>query len=260
MGVRRMFIGALFWFVPFLLLGSLIFGGIAVGSRREPDPTGRRVYAIYLLSVVFLAILASLVSVAGIGAKTVDLIVYDSGATSGEGGSFSGGTEDCVTDSSGMMTCTSGMEGGGFIGLDSQGYDRSTQDRSELVAYVVVLVIALPLLVWHANRVGELRRDGTLSSGVVRSTYSTYVYIVCFTGLAIAVTAAITLLLAIGDAAFPDDLGGGPSDLVRDAAYSQIASSVLGGAAAFMVLRYHWREGRGLRDRTESPPPEPVLT
>jgi hypothetical protein len=253
-----MFLFAFFWIVPFLFLGALILGGVAVGTRREPDPSGRRVYAIYLMTVMFLSILAALVGVSGVGAKTVDLITYDSGATSGRGGDFSGGQENCTTAPDGSVSCTStDVDMTGDFGFQSFELDRRTQDRSELLTYGVVLVVAVGLLVWHGARLNELKREGSIS-GVVRGTYAAYVYLMSFTALLIVVTAAVVIILSLGDVIFPSDLSGGPREYVRDDAYAQLVSSLLGGAAAFFVLRYHWGEGRRLRE--ESVIPEPVLT
>ena len=64
-------------------------------------------------------------------------------------------------------------------------------------------------------------------------------------------------VLALGDLLFPEDLGGGPSGPVRDFAYTEITAALFAGTAAFFVLRYHWGEGRRLRDEVTA---EPVLT
>ena len=253
-----MFLFAFFWIVPFLFLGALILGGVAVGTRREPDPSGRRVYAIYLLTVMFLSVLAAIIGVSGVGAKTVDLITYDSGATSGRGGDFSGGQENCTTAPDGSVSCTStGIDMGDDFGFQTFELDRQTQDRSELLTFAVVLVVAVGLLLWHGARLNELKREGAIS-GVVRGTYAAYVYLMSFTALVVVVSAAVVIVLSLGDAIFPSGLAEGPREYVRDDAYATLVSSLLGGAAAFFVLRYHWGEGRRLREDTVTS--EPVLT
>ncbi|MGH2754151.1 MAG: hypothetical protein ACRDLB_06920 [Actinomycetota bacterium] len=219
-----MFLTSLFWIVPLILIGALIFGGVAIGTRREPDPTGRRPYAIYLLTVLFLAILGGLTALPGIGMETVDLIVHESDEPSEIG--LSGGDE--------------------FV----QAFypeDVRAQDASALLAYVVVLGVSGALFLWHRRRLTELMGEASFSGSPSERTYTSSLYLTSFTALIIGVTAAVSAVLALGDIIAPGTLASGPSSFVRDAAYAQLVSSLLGIAISYLVLRNHWIEAERLR-------------
>lgn len=65
------------FFFPFgiLLLGVVVLGVAAiVGRRAAPDPTGRRPFAIYLLSVMFITLLTTAGAVAQIGGTLANLV------------------------------------------------------------------------------------------------------------------------------------------------------------------------------------------
>jgi hypothetical protein len=64
-------------FFPFgiLLLGVVVLAIAAlVGRRAAPDPTGRRPFAIYLLSVMFITLLTAAGAVAQIGGTLANLV------------------------------------------------------------------------------------------------------------------------------------------------------------------------------------------
>jgi hypothetical protein len=65
------------FFFPFgiLLLGVAVLAvGAVVGRRAAPDPTGRRPFAIYLLSVMFITLLTTAGAVAQIGGTLANLL------------------------------------------------------------------------------------------------------------------------------------------------------------------------------------------
>lgn len=65
------------FFFPFgiLLLGVVVLAVAAVvGRRAAPDPTGRRPFAIYLLSVMFITLLTTAGAVAQIGGTLGNLV------------------------------------------------------------------------------------------------------------------------------------------------------------------------------------------
>jgi hypothetical protein len=70
------------FFFPFglLLLGAVVFAALAVvGRRAAPDPTGRRPFAIYLLSVMFIALFTTAGAVAQIGGTLAHMVANEPG-------------------------------------------------------------------------------------------------------------------------------------------------------------------------------------
>lgn len=238
-----MFLYAFFWIVPLLFVLALIFIGVSIGARKEPDPGGRRPYAIYLLSVVFIAFLAAFVSVAGAGSKTVELIVTD--------------YEDAQEDLDFGLQGGSGDEGGVFEYINLYEETRA-RDISALLNFALILMVALGLLVWHWNRLAELKGESTFPGSSAERTYTAFIYLTMFASLLVFTTSVVFGVLALGDVLFPEDLAGGPSGLVRDFAYAEIVAAVFAGAAAAAVFRYHWAEGRRLREEPVTAEPVPT--
>lgn len=223
-----MLLAAFYWMIPLLFLLALVFVGVSIGARREPDPGGRCPYAIYLLAVIFIAILTSFLSVAGIGSKAVELVVSDYE-----------GSNPSMEQSGGGVT--------EFVNLYE---DTRSQDVSSLVTYVLLFLAAMALLVWHWNRLAELKNESTFPASSAERTYSAFVYLILFAALLVLTTAAVFTLLGLGDAVFPEDLAGGPGSVVRDAAYAEIVASLLAGGAALVAFRHHWAEGTRIRSGT----------
>jgi hypothetical protein len=72
--------GGFFFPFGFLLLGAVVLAATAiVGRRTTPDPTGRRPMAIYLLSVMFIALFTTASAVAQIGGTLANLVQEERG-------------------------------------------------------------------------------------------------------------------------------------------------------------------------------------
>jgi hypothetical protein len=235
-----MFLFAFYSIIPFLFLLGLIFIGVSIGARKEPDPGGRRPYALYLLAVIFMSLLAVYVSVAGVGAKTVELIVTDYDA---------GGPGDIQLDD--------GFDNGGVTEFVNLYEETRSQDVSALLSFGLVLVVSGALLVWHWNRLEELKGESSFARSPAERTYTAYVYLTVFAALVVAATAVVFGVQALGDVITPSGLANGPSGAVRDAGYVEIVSALLAGLVAAKSFQFHWKEGVRLREASSE---EPALT
>lgn len=70
--------GGFFFPFGFLVLGALVLASFVIpGRRAAPDPTGRRPFAIYLLSVMFITLFTAAGAVASVGAAIAREAVND---------------------------------------------------------------------------------------------------------------------------------------------------------------------------------------
>jgi hypothetical protein len=228
-----------------LLLGGVIFLPIVflvlivalVVGRREPDPTGRGLYASYVFLVTFIALFVALFA----GSAAVNAIAK---LIAGQ-----------------PRPSPFGVVGGTPIASPLYpGFNGHAGTWRTLLQAVTVAVAAALVLLFHARRARELLAD---TGGRIDATWRAYRYYL----LATCFVSILTLLFAAAAAAYsvirvvaPGLTALGPSGTERTDAIQQLVGSVFLGAVAWLIFVFHWRrreEDRGVPVATEPPPPLP---
>jgi hypothetical protein len=216
------FVSLLFAVVPLVILAAIVLGAIALVQRREPDPTGRRPYLLYLLLVVFLA-LATMVTSGSAFLGSAGELVFD-GAQSPRGEIFLEGVQE----------------------FPNEGRDSEKATRSDLVQAALLLIAGLLLYRFHAPRLDDLMASDPKERAFER-THNVYLYVVCFTAAVVTFIAGAVAIQGLLKAILPGTLSSAPDDIARDQGFVQILRvGSLAGASAYLFL-VHWRKGEPAR-------------
>jgi chromate transport protein ChrA len=223
-----MFFSELFFLVPLLFIAVLVVGAVGMGSRRDADPTGRRPLAIYLLSVIFVALVTALISLTAIAGAGARLVV----------GSSQGGNGGCLTNEFGEVTCPPGGSSGNF------GFQSTSQNDNpqwvQLAQSGMALIAALLVLAFHGRKAKELAHEPQfLESAAVRA-FSTYMYAMCFVTLLLLVGAAIAAFYGLFRVVAPGTTGLGDPAIERDGGIVQLVTAGTLALASLFVFRDHW--------------------
>lgn len=222
------FIGFLFPLL-FIALIVLVIAAIA-GGRGEPDPSGRRPYAIYLSLVTFVGLMTTIgAAVATVKAITDSIFVGGSGP-------------ECPPD---FVEC--GFGGGGGSGI------------REILMALLILAAAGALTYLHGTKLLELRAIEPGSSSQAARVLQVFAYSVCFITVFFALGAVVAAVNALIDAIDPQGgfggFGGG-----RDGALSTLLTSVVTAAGAGFLFRNTWTKfDLGLKPTSPTAPPPPTL-
>jgi hypothetical protein len=228
-----MFFGGIeFLFFPLALLGVIVLGIVSVvAGRREPDPDGSRSYAVYLVSITFIALFVTLFASFGVLSSLLDL------ATDG--------------GDPGIVTPTPGFEPfpGGAVDLGPDATDRAI---SGAVGAAIAALAAGGLLYFHALRLLELVDRPNFERSGARRTFVGYLYFTCFVAALIAVGAAATAAFGIFEIVAP-----GVAGSERDLGLVKLVSASALAAAGTVIFLYHWNRAEYLRARLGAAPPPP---
>jgi hypothetical protein len=229
--------------VGVLLLAVII---LATG-RGEPDPKGRRAFAVYVSAVSFIALFtlvlatfAAVTSLAGLVEDDEEPALFD--------GDF-GGT----------------LEGEGFLLLgegELDGIDLPVPDppdRGDAVARdtiqaLLIAAFAAAVLLFHERRRRDLRREEGFAGSATWRVDRAYLWTVCFTAVLIALFAAASALYEVFRALAPgvaSDIG--DDTIVRQSAASAFISAGYLAVVAGLVFWFHWRQGDDSRPQPAAP-------
>ena len=221
-------LGFIGFLVPVVFLGLIVLVIAAVaGGRGEPDPTGRRLYAIYLTTVSFIA----LFSVLGTGFFLLhsffEMVLID--ATGGCPDEL--GTELCFN----MLGSGSGSGG-----------------REVLQAALLVLASGAVLYL-HGRKLLELAGDRPAADSPAGRVILTFGYATAF-GLVFTILGSSTAALsALVDAVAP----GGSFSSGDQATATVLSSAIFAGVSAWLFF-YVWRTlDLGTTTRSTTGPPTP---
>jgi hypothetical protein len=246
----------LFWVLP---IGLVVLAIVAMAGRREPDPTGARLYLFYLSTVTFVALFVVLLSLfamtsalarlaldrdplghvrslGGLDLPILEETVEVEASEPGEFGSF-------VEETPGQDLQPGGFEGQPeFFPLDGPpGPHIRDAFLPAIVGFLGVLV-----LLFHGRRLREVTRAADFPAGGSLRTFLAYLYAACFASIIIAAGAAAVALYALVRAVFPD-AGGFPPDVERTRAWVDLISATVLAAASAVLFSFHWRRAAALR-------------
>jgi hypothetical protein len=266
---RETFFG-FFEIIPILLIGLIIFVAATIGSeRRDPDPTGRRPYAIYLVSLTFVAMFVLLLSATALVSAVVQIPLKDDGpyAYSVEEGSGRASYGERVEVAAPPVSQP--PSGAGLtpapprvappprpVPFPVERLDRNREHIRGAVQAGLIAVAAGLVLLFHWRRLRELIGEPGFAEGPARRTYQVYLYAVCFVSilalLAAGALAAFGLFRIIAPGT--TDIGGGGFE--RDRGVSQFATNVFLALATSWIFVVHWRRTASFRTPPAAAQPE----
>ncbi len=222
-----------FAIIPLLLIGLIVIAIVAFASNRsDPDPEGRRPYAIYLVSITFITLFLALFSLSGTVSALTHLALPNH-------------PEPVVFPSD------------DFGSPDFRLPDQNDQEIRDAVETGVVAVIALLVLALHVRRLRELENDVRTDGAAARRTYTAYLYVVCFFALLTLIGAAAAAATGLFRIIAPGTTGFGPMSVERDRGIEVLVPAATLASAALAIFTYHWRRagffGRPSRARTAVP-------
>lgn len=220
--------------VPLAIVGALLLTAIALGQKGEPDPTGRRPYLVYLLTISFVTLVV-IVSAGAMVVQSLAQLGLDATGTAARG--------------------LEGLDPGSDLRFLDGPENADKVVTGQAIQAALVTGAALLLLVFHNRRLDEERRAGALESGPGARTYSTYLYILCFTTALVGVIAAAIAAYALVRTVAPGSVSLAPDDLERDAALvTLLASGAVAGTTGYL-FQTHWNKVTELRAKLGGGPP-----
>lgn len=224
-------LGFLFPLVFVVLIVAVIVA--AVGGRREPDPTGRRPYAIYLTAVTFIALFTTLGAAYALIHSLAEMLLVDGGQlrTVCPPGAF-----DCVEE----LDPFSGAPHTGGSGREAL--------QTALLAAIFGVV-----LYFHGRRVLDVKSEEPGLDTAGGRVLNVFGYALCFVLLFVGIGAAVAAATSLIDAIDPID-GFGDA---RGGALATLVTSVLLALTSGLLFRYAWNTfGLGPHRPKAPPPPE----
>ena len=209
----------------FILSIALLAFVVALAiTRREPDPTGRGIYSIYVFFVIFLALFVALFASTAMLTQLVKLI-----QDAPQASPFPG---------------LDGMMGGGLGGVLTQfgpALDPSAWYWRSLLQALTVALAAAGVLWFHARRAAELLGDLTTRTDATTRAYRYYLH-------ATLLVAVLTLLFSSASAVYGliRVIDPGLTATASDAAERRegVQQLVAGGylaLASWAIFMFHWR-------------------
>ena len=237
--------------IPLVILGLIVLAVTQVTSdRRDPDPTGRRPYAIYLFIVTFVALFVALFSLVAVASSVVHLALPERGF---------GGYEDLAAPSE-FPPKFEPPPGGSTEGPIYQEFvpvGSNVEHTRQAIQAGLIFLAAVVVLLFHVRRIRDLEKAGSLSEMTIRRSYQAYLYAVCFVAVLIILVAGALAAFGIVRIAAPGATGYGGTSAERDGGIVQLVSSGILALAAYVLFLLHWRRASALRDRPlqSEPPP-----
>ena len=243
-----MFFGVL-EFVPLVLLGLIVLAvANATSGRQEPDPTGRRPYAIYLVSVTFVAMFVLLFSLTAVVTAVVQIPLSDQVSYDAFGGVSAGAGSATVAPPG------SAPPEAQTVPPVTELTDADKSHVREAVQAGLIAVLAALVLLFHTRKLRELIHEPGFAEGPARRTYQSYLYSVCFVSVLIVLVAGAVAAFGLIRIIVPATTGGEPpGGFGRDEGIRQFVTSAFLALAASGIFAFHWRRTAAFR----TPPPEP---
>jgi hypothetical protein len=243
-----MFLFGLGYLIPLAILGLIVLAVTQIVSdRKEPDPTGRRPYAIYLFVVTFIALAVALFSLTAIATAVARLVVTERSASPVTAPEFPPGFEPPP----GAL-----IEGG--IYEEFRPFDSDVEHSRQAILSGLFFAGAVLVLLFHARRIRELEAEGTLTMVPVRRTYQVYLYGVCFVAVLTSLVAGALAVFGLVRIVAPGVTGFDPGSAERNQGIVQLASSGLLALVAYGLFRIHWRRTSAMRVAGVQPEPPPA--
>jgi hypothetical protein len=259
--------------VPIVVIGLIVMAIAGFSSdRREPDPTGRRPYAVYLFSVVFVTLFIVLFS----GISVVSSIVRiglpenDSFARSFTYGGSSAGFGGKVAPVPAVVNQPTPYQTLSPIVVPQPGqeapilspsqpplvqrYDPNDERIRSAVQAGLVAIAAGLVLLFHARRADELVHDPAFAEGPARRTYHVYLYAVCFVAILTTLVAGAVAVYGLFRIIAPGTSGFGPHNVERNEGIHQLITSGVLAFVAGAIFHVHWRRVPGRSTPTAEAP------
>jgi hypothetical protein len=233
-----MFLFGLEFLIPLAILGLIVLAVTQIVSdRKEPDPTGRRPYAIYLFVVTFIALVVALFSLTAVASAVVRLVVPERGASPFTAPEFPPGFEPPP----------------GPIYEEFRPFDPDVEHSRQAILSGLFLAGAVLVLLFHARRIRELEAQGTLTEVPIRRSYQVYLYTVCFVAVLVSLVAGALAVFGIVRIVAPGVTGFDPGSAERNQGIVQLVSSGALALAAYGLFQLHWGRASRLRVRATEP-------
>jgi hypothetical protein len=253
--------------IPIVFIGLIVMAiGAFSSDRREPDPTGRRPYAVYLFSVVFVTLFIVLFSGISVVSSIVRIALPETDVFSqsfGYGGSSAGFGSKVAPIPAGVPYAPApnqpappyatlrpiaalqpGQETPTLSPNEAPLVQRYNPDderiRSAVQAGLVAIASGLVLL-FHARRADELVHDAAFAEGPARRTYHVYLYAVCFVAILTTLVAGAVAVYGLFRIIAPGTAGFGPHSVERNAGISELVTSGVLALVAGAIFHFHWR-------------------
>jgi hypothetical protein len=242
---------AILGLIPFVLLGLVVLGILALAGRGEPDTTGGRTYALYLFAVIFISLFITLFALIGVIQALVRVPLPDSGGeiplpigSSGAGYGSVGGSEVLTTPAPGLEA-PSGL-------TQLQSFDPDREWWRMAVQAALFAVAAGVALRFHAAKARELLTEPGVEASPAWRTYQAYVHAVCFISVLIAVVAGAVGAYGLFKLIAPGITAQFSSPTAeRQSGIALLVTGGLSALASSTVFAYHWR--RSARRSPEMP-------
>ena len=225
-----LFFGGLEFIFPAIFIGLIVLGIVAIAvGRRESDPEGRRPFAIYLTSVMFVALFTVLIGGVTLVSSLSELAFVEEDSTSS--------SENCVTSPDGSTTdCLMQPGTFGFTNL----YEEDASDAAirDSVRYGLIILAAGAVLWWHWRLAARLwPASGTEPD----RTFVAYSYLLCFVAMLAALGAAVAAAYALFQIAAPRVAASGPDASIRDQGLVTFLTSAALLAGSGWIFKLHWQ-------------------
>jgi hypothetical protein len=270
--------------IPIVVIGLIVMAiGAFSSDRREPDPTGRRPYAVYLFSVVFVTLFILLFSGISVISSIVRIGLPGNGVYSqsftygGSGVAYSGKVapvpaavpyepgpnqpapyetlRPIVVPQPGQETPTLSPNQAPLV----QRYDPNDERIRSAVQAGLVAIAAGLVLLFHARRAEELVHDPAFAEGPARRTYHVYLYAVCFVAILTTLVAGAFAVYGLFRIIAPGTSGFSPHNVERNEGIHQLITSGLLALVAVAIFHFHWRRVPGRKRQAASEPPTTTL-
>lgn len=268
-------LGLLGSLISLVLVGLVVIGILALVGRGEPDPTGRRTYAMYLFAVTFVSLFLTLFTLFAVVQSLVGVILPERGPFAVTVGAQGIAVANPYPEGLGYEERWSAAEphpgGVAHEGLavaqpslspparrfvQYGGFDPDRERWRTIVQMGLIAMGSGLVLRWHAARARELVGEPGFKETPAWRTFQAYVHAVCFVAIFLLLFAAAGAVYGLVGAIAPgigDPLGGGH----RVAGVERFVTNGLLAFAAYAIFRYHWAL-RGLRAEPSPEPSEPA--
>lgn len=225
------FFGLLGFVFPLVFVVLIVAAiAVAVGGKRDPDPTGRRPYAVYLTAVTFIALFTTLGAVYALVHSLAEMAFVD--GSSGFVPACPPGAIDCFEES---------------VDLGSGGSGR------EALQNALIAAIFGAVLYFHGQRVLDVRREEPGLDTVGGRVLNVFAYAVCFVLLFIGIGAAAAAVTSLVDAI--DPVGG--FDDARGGSLATLVTTALLTVGSGFLFRFAWSTfALGPHGPKAPPPPQ----
>jgi hypothetical protein len=234
---------------PVALVAVVLLIAMALADRREPDPTGRRPYAVYLFVVTFISTFVVLFAATAVVSSLADLALPEGGRPWAVSLPEEGPPPAVPAEGSELPRVA-----------ELRPFDPDRERARDAVRAGLVGLVAAVVLAFHVRRIAALGGEGLLTADPVRRTYTVYLYAVCLVSVLIVLGAGSAALYALVRIAFPGVTGFEGGGVERAEGIRQLAS---GGFAALVgggLFAFHWKRAQALtrgQARAPEPPPGP---